>query len=135
MLRTFFLAGSGLYLIVSPGRSQSTEAENLSGADRHELTRAQRKYLFGDWAGRRSQLEELGVAFDLRYISDSLWNVKSDQPERLAMWNRVRGTMDMDLGRLIHRDGWYFHATALWQGGAKSTTVRKHYLGCRSCHV
>ena len=63
--------------------------------------------------------------FDLHYISDSLWNLKSEQPSRAAIFNRVRGTVDIDLGRLTHHEGWYFHATALWQGGGNMGT----YLG------
>ena len=34
--------------------------------------------------------------FDLHYISDSLWNLKSEQPDRAAAFNRVRGTVDID---------------------------------------
>jgi hypothetical protein len=41
------------------------------------------------------------VRFDFQYISDSLWNVESDQRERLASWNRFRGTEDIDFGSLI----------------------------------
>ena len=58
-----------------------------------------------------------GVRFDFQYISDSLWNIKSEQKERLASWNRFRGTVDIDLGTLVGQQGLYFHATALWQGG------------------
>ncbi|MFZ3371152.1 MAG: carbohydrate porin, partial [Candidatus Sulfotelmatobacter sp.] len=43
--------------------------------------------------------------------------IKSQQPQRFASWNRFRGTVDIDLGALIHQPGLYFHATALWQGG------------------
>jgi len=57
------------------------------------------------------------VRFDFQYISDSLWNVKSDQKERFASWNRFRGTVDIDFGALTGLHGLYFHATALWQGG------------------
>ena len=49
--------------------------------------------------------------------NDSLWNIKSEQKERLASWNRFRGTVDIDLGELIGQQNWTFHATALWQGG------------------
>ena len=55
--------------------------------------------------------------FDFQYVSDSLWNLKSEQKERFASWNRFRGTVDIDLGELTGHQGWYFHATALWQGG------------------
>jgi predicted permease len=57
------------------------------------------------------------VTFDFQYVSDSLWNLKSVQPERFASWNRFRGTVDVDFGTLIGQNGLYFHATALWQGG------------------
>jgi carbohydrate-selective porin OprB len=57
------------------------------------------------------------VKFDFQYASDSLWNIESEQKERFASWNRFRGTVDIDLGELIGQLGWYFHATALWQGG------------------
>jgi carbohydrate-selective porin OprB len=60
---------------------------------------------------------ERGVRFDFQYISDSLWNLKSDQPERFASWNRFRWTIDIDLGALTGQRGLYFHATALWQAG------------------
>ena len=99
--------------------------ETLSGGDSHELSRPDTRYLFGDWGGERSRLEELGVDIDLHYISDSLWNLKSEQPSRAAIFARVRGTVDIDLGQLTHHEGWYFHATALWQGGGNMGT----YLG------
>jgi porin len=65
------------------------------------------------------------VNFDFQYVSDSLWNLKSVQKERFASWNRFRGTVDIDLGELTGHQGWYFHATALWQGGGNLGT----YLG------
>jgi porin len=65
------------------------------------------------------------VKFDFQYISDSLWNIKSEQKERLASWNRFRGTVDIDFSALIGKPGLYFHATALWQGGGNLGT----YLG------
>jgi len=83
------------------------------------------EHLFGDWGGIRSRLQERGINFDLHYISDSLWNIKSVQPERLATWNRVRGTVDIDFGALVQQPGLYFHATALWQAGGNLGT----YLG------
>jgi carbohydrate-selective porin OprB len=70
-------------------------------------------------------LEERGVRFDFQYITDTLWNLKSEQRERVASWNRVRGTVDIDFGALAGLTGLYFHATALWQAGGKLVT----YLG------
>jgi carbohydrate-selective porin OprB len=79
----------------------------------------------GNWGGERTRLEERGIRFDFQYIADTLWNLKSEQPERVTSWNRVRGTVDIDFGALIALNGLYFHATALWQAGGKMDA----YLG------
>ncbi len=47
------------------------------------------------------------------------------QKERLATFDRIRGTVDIDFGKLAHQDGLYFHATGLWQGGS----ILGNYLG------
>jgi len=117
MLRFPCLVCVCLFSAASPALSQMIEPETLSGADRHEFSSGSRGHLFGDWGGGRSRLEEMGVEFDFQYLSDTLWNIKSEQPERAAMWNRIRGTVDIDFGTLLQQQGWYFHATALWQGG------------------
>ena len=92
--------------------------DELSGPDAHEHSPEERKYLFGEWHGERQRLLDRGVNVDLQYISDSLWNLRSVQKERLASWNRVRGTVDIDFGKLTHTPGLLFHITAPWQTGA-----------------
>ncbi len=116
-LRVMLVAGVALSIFAAPEYSQDTIGETLSGPDSHETGQGPHGHLFGDWGGERSRLAERGVRFDFQYISDSLWNLKSEQKERLASWNRFRGTVDIDLGTAIHLHGFYFHATALWQGG------------------
>jgi porin len=115
----------GMSIFAPPAYSQTQQGETLSGPDSHETGLGPHGHLFGDWGGERSRLLERGVNFDLQYISDSLWNTKSVQKERLASWNRVRGTVDIDFGALVHQQGLYFHATALWQGGG----ILGNYLG------
>jgi len=91
--------------------------ETLSGPDSHETGQGPHGHLLGDWGGVRPYLFDRGVRFDFQYISDNLSNVVSDRDARFVAWNRVRGTVDIDFGALIDQPGWYFHATALWQGG------------------
>jgi carbohydrate-selective porin OprB len=110
---------------VSPVYSQILQEETLAGPDAHETVDAKPVHLFGDWGGVRPRLLERGVKLDLHYISDSLWNIKSPQKERLASLNRVRGTVDIDLGKLVSLQGLSFHATAVWQAGANMGS----YLG------
>ena len=60
---------------------------------------------------------ERGLRCDFQYLSDSLWNVESQQKERFASWNRFRWTVDIDFGKLAGQHNLYFHAKALWQAG------------------
>jgi carbohydrate-selective porin OprB len=114
-----------MFLFVTRAYSQQAHEETLSGPDSHETGQGPHGHLFGDWGGERTRLLERGVSFDFQYVSDSLWNLKSEQQERFSSWNRFRGTVDVDLGTLMGQHGMYFHATALWQGGGNLGT----YLG------
>jgi porin len=91
--------------------------ETLGGPDSHETGQGRHGHLFGEWGGERTRLLERGVQFDFQYVSDSLWNLESEQKDRLASWNRFRWTVDINFGKLAGVPDLYFHATALWQGG------------------
>lgn len=119
------LVWAALFVFAARAFPQNGQGETLSGPDSHETGEGPHGHLFGDWGGERTRLLERGVRFDFEYISDSLWNLKSEQKERLASWNRFRGTIDIDFGTLLELPGWYFHATALWQAGGNLGT----YLG------
>ena len=117
MLRMACLLWSTLGLLALPANPQSRMDETLGGPDSHETGQGPHGHLFGEWGGERPRLLERGVRFDFQYVSDSLWNVESVQPERFASWNRFRWTVDIDFGTLTGHRGLYFHATALWQAG------------------
>jgi len=124
-MSVLFSLSLGLSLFALPVRSQTSQQEPLPGPDSHETGQGPHGHLFGNWGGERTRLEERGVNFDFQYVSDSLWNLKSVQPERFASWNRFRGTVNIDFGKLTGWHDLYFHATALWQGGGNLGT----YLG------
>jgi len=85
------------------------------------------KYLLGDWGGLRTRLEEeKGVKFDFFYVSDMLYAKDGRFRDGGTAWNRVRGTMDIDLGKLAGIQGLTFHVTGLWQGGPN---LGANYLG------
>src|SRR5215471_9993781 len=117
MSRIICLFCSVVCVLAIPAFAQTQVDETLSGPDSHETGQGAHGHLFGDWGSERSRLFESGVRFDFQYVSDSLWNLKSEQPERFASWNRFRWTVDIDFGALTGQRGLYFHATALWQGG------------------
>jgi carbohydrate-selective porin OprB len=122
------LSWAAFYGFAARAYSQDRIGETLSGPDSHETGQGPHGHLFGDWGGERSKLFERGVRFDFQYISDSLWNFGSKQEERFASWNRFRWTVDIDFGALTGKQGLFFHATALWQGGGNLGT----YLGLLS---
>src|ERR1700694_3804095 len=115
--RSLSLIWSGLCVLAFTVHSQTLQEETLSGPHSHETGQGPGGHLFGDWDGERTRLLERGVRFDFQYISDTLWNIESEQEERVASWNRVRGTVDISFGALVGLRDLYFHATALWQGG------------------
>ena len=116
-LRLLLLVWCGLCVFAVPAHAQTAQQEPLPGPDSHETGQGPHGRLFGDWGGARTRLEKHGVNFDLQYVSDSLWNLKSEQKERFASWNRFRETVDINFGELTGWHDLYFHATALWQGG------------------
>jgi len=77
-----------------------------------------RRYLFGEWGGKRAALEERGVKFDFFYIADLQANPSGGLRHASAGWERIRGTVDIDLDRFAPWRGLRFHATGLWQTGA-----------------
>src|SRR6266446_10909900 len=112
MPRINVLFWSGFLMYLGTLYAQITQEETLSGPDTHETVQGPHSHLLGEWDGERSRLLERGIRFDFQYISDTLWNIKSEQKERSASWNRIRGTVDIDFGALVEQPGLYFHATA-----------------------
>jgi carbohydrate-selective porin OprB len=101
-----FLVGL-LCCVLTSARSQTFES-TLAGADQGEHAPDQKPHFFGEWGGERTKLLKKGVRFDLFYTSDSLWNIRSAKEERLAVFERVRGTVDLDFSRLTHTQGLFF---------------------------
>ena len=77
-----------------------------------------RQHLLGDWGGERTALAEKGLTFDFFYITDLEANPTGGLEQSQAGWMRIRGTMDLNLDRLISWQGLSIHATGLWQSGA-----------------
>ena len=98
----------------------SAEAQSAlpSDASTPSLELSSRKYLFGDWGGERSALEEKGVKFDFFYITDMQANPSGGIQQTYAGWERIRGTIDINFDKMIQWQGLSFHATGLWQSGA-----------------
>ena len=115
-----------LAILAADAASQVAQEETLSGPDSHETGEGPHGHLLGDWHGERSRLSERGVSFDFQYISDSLSNIKSQQPDQFASFNRFRGTVDIDLGTLIHQPGLYFLLAQIYgeQGDVADASVQ-----------
>jgi porin len=92
-------------------------AQSTSDASDNGSTSRPRQYLFGDWGGERSSLASKGVAFDFFYVADLQANPVGGLEQTQAGWGRIRGTMDIDFGKLADWNGLTFHVTGLWQFG------------------
>jgi porin len=77
------------------------------------------KHLFGESALRSGLAEEKGISFDFHYIGDFLADPKATAGHQNVVedWGRLRGTMDIDFGKLAHLNGLTFHITGMWQNG------------------
>jgi porin len=104
-----------LLMLVVPGLAQM-DAPAPDGGSSFFDTRP-RQYLFGDWGGKRTALEERGVKFDFFYITDLQANPSGGLQQTRAGWERIRGTIDINFDRMTQWQGLSFHATGLWQSG------------------
>jgi porin len=82
-----------------------------------------RKYLFGDWGGTRTKLENKGIVFDAYYTADALGDPYG-APADFGAWGRIRASMDVDFSKFTRDKDLTFHATGLWQYG---TDLSKQY--------
>lgn len=76
-----------------------------------------RANLFGDWGGWRTRLENDGVTFRFSSTTDSLWILHGGLSNQGTAFTRIRGTVDINLEKLIGLKGTRLHATGLWQTG------------------
>jgi carbohydrate-selective porin OprB len=84
---------------------------------RSATERQAREYLFGNWNGLRTDLEKRGIVFDFESANDNMWVLHGGASNQGTAWERIRGTFDVDFGKLSGIAGLKFHATALWQTG------------------
>jgi porin len=89
-----------------------TVARNFSTSDL--LTR---DYLFGDWFGRRTSLEEKGYKFTFNYTADTQRNFSGGLDEQTAFFGRARFILDVDLEKAAGIHGGKLFISALSQDG------------------
>ena len=106
-----------LLLLCAPGRAFAQNAAPQDPVDEVSSAHPTRSYLFGDFWGKRSSLAARGVTFDFFFVADLQANPVGGLKQTEAGWGRIRGTMDIDFGRLTDWNGLTFHVTGLWQFG------------------
>jgi porin len=92
-------------------------AQNSTGSADGGFGSKTGRYMFGDWGGERTHLASRGVTFDFFYVADLQANPVGGLEQTEAGWGRIRGTMDVDFGKLLEWNGLTFHVTGLWQFG------------------
>lgn len=69
------------------------------------------------WDRERTRFAIQGVALDFYYVSDFLGNPYGGHRQRFSDWGRIRGTVDIELGKITRSSGPVLHARAIWQNG------------------
>ncbi len=76
-----------------------------------------RDYLFGDWFGKRTSLEEMGYKFTFNYTLDSLGNFSGGLDDKMSFFGRARFIADIDLEKAAGLKGGKIFISALSQDG------------------
>jgi porin len=111
-----FLAAAALHLQAGTDddKSMAPPAVQQPGPDNSSIWNQQ--YLLGDWGGERSALEKQGVTFDFNDIGDFQADVSGNQEHHASYFGRVRGSVDLDLKKLVDVDAEFF-VTGIYQYG------------------
>ena len=75
------------------------------------------QYLFGDWNGERTRLEEQGVKFNLGYTSEVAGNASGGTAEKTRYSDQWVFGSDLDLGKLAGWKGASFNVTITNRNG------------------
>ena len=76
--------------------------------------------LTGDWGGTRSRLAEKGISFTGFWQNDYFADPSVGDTQGktgTGDWSRIRGTLDIDMGRLAHLNGLSLHITSTLNQG------------------
>ncbi len=106
-----------LLLLLSTTYAVAQREAGQYASDETPSSLQNRSYLFGDWGGKRSEFASRGITFDLFYVADLQANPTGGLQQTQAGWGRIRGTVDVDFGRLAEWNGLTLHVTGLWQFG------------------
>lgn len=86
-------------------------------------------YMFGDWGGERTKLaEEKGISFTLFQHTDLMDAASGGNGQGFGTWNRIRGIVSVDMGKLAHIKGLSIMATGTWNNGT-DVGYDPRYLG------
>jgi porin len=89
---------------------------------------AQQDHMFGDWGGRRTALEKKGVSFFAFTHADMFGAVSGGNNQGFGVWNRIRGIVNVDMGKVAHIKGMSIMLTGTWNNGT-DVGYDPRYLG------
>ncbi|WP_262927289.1 carbohydrate porin [Phytohalomonas tamaricis] len=83
-------------------------------------------WMFGDWNGKRSELSNKGIDFDLRYISESAWNAHGgyDHDRTVRYSDQWTAGINFDLDKLLGISNAEFQFTLTDRNGDDLTADR-----------
>lgn len=115
------LAGAEAQLVNPPELQETLQQRQGGGNDFWS-----RDTLIGDWGGLRTRLADNGVTVNLGYQGELLANLGGGIKRGAAYEEEILGTVDVDLGKLVHWPDATFHVSAFDYAGAGLT---KDFVG------
>lgn len=113
----------------SPGNAAGASAGAVSTKPQFIKDIFQRNHMTGNWGGLRSKLEEnQGISFDIFDHADFMGAVSGGHNQGFGTWNRIRGSVNVDMGKLAHIKGLSIFVTSTWNNGT-DVGYDKRYLG------
>lgn len=90
------------------------------------------KHLLGDWSGARKRLESLGIAIELKYLSETAWNIAGGKRIGADYAGEEEATFGVDLGKLAGLQGLSLHIDLLNRNGRNASA---DYIGDHLLHA
>jgi hypothetical protein len=106
-----------------PDATQPAGEQGNSGTPSDPLLRLwSEENVTGDWGGARSKLEEkYGISFNGFWQNGFYGDPSTGNthiPSGVGDWSRIRGTLDIDMNKLVHIKGLSLHITSVWNVGS-----------------
>lgn len=96
--------------------------ESQRGGSVKALSPHKNKHLLGNWGGARQRLQHLGISINLKYLSETAWNVAGGKRIGADYAGEEEAKFGFDLGKLAGLHGMSLHIDLVNRNGRNAST-------------